>query len=231
MVRGASKVIYRILGSEKTFTAKAVSGFSDALDLAILDAAEPGMPLTIAPSAAGQIGDKVVAIGNPRGLEGSVSEGIVSGVRGEGLHRKVQITAPISPGSSGGPVFLTNGQVLAVATSGLRDSQNINSAVPAELLSQLRRQGRSWEPVTNGPAEVTQRGSSDIRFESFSHGNYSYGYLAKYIGNTKGMGDLASCFQGASFSVVNDNDFAVRNVRYIVILWDEQSNSPVSFKE
>jgi len=77
------------------------------------------------------VGEEVVAIGNPQGLEHSVTDGIVSGKRdtGEGylLH---QISTPISPGSSGSPVFNMKGQVIGIACSSLVQGQNLNFAIP-----------------------------------------------------------------------------------------------------
>jgi hypothetical protein len=71
--------------------------------------------------------------GNPEGLEASISIGIVSAVRKErGL---VQIDAPISPGSSGGPVVNQRGEVIGVAESSLIEGQNLNFAVPIGFLN------------------------------------------------------------------------------------------------
>lgn len=78
-----------------------------------------------------KIGQEVVVIGNPRGLEGTVTDGLVSAVRDTGAGYKVfQISAPISPGSSGSPVFEKTGQVVGVATATIKDGQNLNFAVP-----------------------------------------------------------------------------------------------------
>ena len=104
------------------------------------------------------VGDKVVAIGNPRGLEGAVPEGIVGAIRGtaEGV-QVLQITAPISPGSSGGPLFSAAGEVVGVTTATLRDSQSLNFAVPAALLLTLRDKGREWEPVVGRDMPAPRR--------------------------------------------------------------------------
>jgi len=74
----------------------------------------------------------VYAIGSPKGLAGSASEGKVSGYQeiDEGSHW-LQTTAPISPGSSGGPLLLADGALAGVTTFHLRDGQNLNFAVPA----------------------------------------------------------------------------------------------------
>lgn len=84
-------------------------------------------------------GESVVVIGNPYGLEGSVSNGIVSAVREiPGYGKIIQITAPISPGSSGSPVVNMRGQVIGVATLQAEEGQSLNFAVPSERIAQMR---------------------------------------------------------------------------------------------
>jgi tetratricopeptide (TPR) repeat protein len=86
-----------------------------------------------------QEGESVVVIGNPLGLEGSVSNGIVSAVRDiPTFGRIIQITAPISPGSSGSPVVNMLGQVIGVATLQITGGQSVNFAIPSERISQLQ---------------------------------------------------------------------------------------------
>jgi tetratricopeptide (TPR) repeat protein len=86
-----------------------------------------------------QEGESVLVIGNPFGLEGSVTNGIVSAVRDiPTFGRIIQITAPISPGSSGSPVVNMQGQVIGVATLQITGGQSVNFAIPSERISQLQ---------------------------------------------------------------------------------------------
>ncbi len=86
-----------------------------------------------------QEGECVVVIGSPLGLEGTISEGIVSAVREiPGLGEIMQITAPISRGSSGGPVLNLDCEVIGVATVQLVEGQNLNFAVPAAHVKALK---------------------------------------------------------------------------------------------
>src|SRR6266498_5662279 len=86
-----------------------------------------------------QEGESVLVIGNPFGLEGSVTNGIVSAVRViPTFGRIIQITAPISPGSSGSPVVNMQGQVIGVATLQITGGQSVNFAIPSERISQLQ---------------------------------------------------------------------------------------------
>ena len=86
-----------------------------------------------------EIGQDVFVLGNPQGLEGSISTGILSttGLRQIGQENLLQITAPISGGSSGGPVVNSRGEVLGVTVSSLKNGQNLNFAVPASFLANL----------------------------------------------------------------------------------------------
>ncbi|PYV75687.1 MAG: hypothetical protein DMG96_16400 [Acidobacteria bacterium] len=79
-----------------------------------------------------EVGEAVVAIGSPLSLESTVSNGIVSGIRtveDEG-GKLLQITAPISPGSSGGPLFNMGGEVVGITTSHIKNGENLNFAIP-----------------------------------------------------------------------------------------------------
>jgi len=85
-------------------------------------------------------GEKIVIVGNPLGLEGTVSDGIVSSIRDiPKLGRLVQVTAPISHGSSGGPVVNMFGEVVGVARGMLTEGQNLNFAVPGDQIATLKR--------------------------------------------------------------------------------------------
>jgi hypothetical protein len=86
-----------------------------------------------------QVGEEVVAIGNPLSLESTVSNGIVSGIRTveEEGGKFLQITAPISPGSSGGPLFNMAGQVVGITTSHLVGGENLNFAIPIDDVKYL----------------------------------------------------------------------------------------------
>lgn len=95
------------------------------------------------------VGDQVWTYGSPKGLTGTMSDGIVSAVRERGGHTVLQISAPISPGSSGGPVLDVQGRVVGVTKSSVRGGQNLNFAVPARELAGLaaRRGARVALPV------------------------------------------------------------------------------------
>ncbi len=136
VVEGASRVVVRWRG--QSGTAIRILNFDPRYDLIILQTSFPSSPaVPLGDSELVTVGQDIVVLGSPYGLEGTVSAGILSGVRGSGDVKLLQITAPISPGSSGGPVFDLDGRVIGVATSAFAKGQNLNFALPANLLRRL----------------------------------------------------------------------------------------------
>jgi hypothetical protein len=95
--------------------------------------------LTLGNSDGVQVGEEVVAIGNPLSLESTVSNGIISGIRtADKLGGKfLQITTPISPGSSGGPLFNMAGEVVGITSMYLEGGENLNFAIPVNDAKRL----------------------------------------------------------------------------------------------
>src|SRR5678816_3376523 len=84
-------------------------------------------------------GETIVVIGNPLKLEGSVTDGIVSAVREvPNVGKIIQITAPISHGNSGSPVFNMKGEIVGVVTVKVTNGQNINLAISAARVAELK---------------------------------------------------------------------------------------------
>jgi tetratricopeptide (TPR) repeat protein len=140
VIEKSNRVEIHLMNGAK-YTAKGVLAIDGEGDLAILQVEVPqslAVPLPFVRTAP-QEGESIVVIGNPFGLEGSVSNGIVSAVREiPGYGKIIQITAPISPGSSGSPVVNMFGQVVGVATLQAAEGQSLNFAVPSERISQLK---------------------------------------------------------------------------------------------
>jgi hypothetical protein len=109
--------------------------------------------LTLGDSDQIQVGEEVVAIGNPLGLELTVSNGILSGVRVTKEEGKfLQITAPISHGSSGGPLFNMFGEVVGINTMYLEGGENLNFAIPVnDAKNLLRNQSTKLQQLPNEP--------------------------------------------------------------------------------
>jgi len=126
-------------------------------DLALVRVDATGLPaLTLGDSDAMRPGDPVVAIGNPLGLEDTVSNGLVSAVRMVHESSEVlQISAPIAQGSSGGPIFNDRGEVIGVATAFVHGGQNLNFGVPVRYLVPMLR-NPSPMPVSAFALEVAR---------------------------------------------------------------------------
>lgn len=152
------------LNSGHAFQVKGVAAVDAEGDLALLNIDAPAnlsRPLSIDRTSP-QEGESVVVIGNPFGLEGSVTNGIVSAVRDiPGFGRIIQITAPISPGSSGSPVVNMQGQVIGVATLQITGGQSVNFAIPSERIAQLNRSAQAQGPQTMLLSELVVTTSRD----------------------------------------------------------------------
>lgn len=139
VIAGASRL--RItLHDGQSREVEGILGEDERNDLVVLKVGTRNLQaLSLGDSDGMRRGDRVLVLGSPRGLEQSASEGIVSApVRVvPGLGERLQITAPISPGSSGGPVLNSRGEAVGVATAFLKESQNLNFAVPINRVKPL----------------------------------------------------------------------------------------------
>lgn len=113
-------------------------------DLALVRVEADDLPvLALGDSEAVRAGDAIVAIGHPLGLEDTVSNGLVSAVRVlDPAFTVLQISAPIAPGSSGGPIFSDKGEVIGVASAFSTEGQNLNFGVPSRYLKALLKEIR-----------------------------------------------------------------------------------------
>lgn len=112
-------------------------GLDKDMDILILKVAGKNLPaIKIGDSSLSKVGDEIIAIGNPQGLQNTVSKGTISAIRNEENLKIIQITAPVSPGSSGGPLLNTKGEVIGITTF-IVDGQNLNFAIPIEYAKQV----------------------------------------------------------------------------------------------
>lgn len=113
-------------------------------DTAIIGLDAKGLPyFDLVSQSLPRIGERVYAIGNPQGLTQSISEGIASGIRQIGDASWIQHSAAISPGSSGGALIGEEGQLLGINAFLLKESQNLNFAVPVSALVQAVSDARA----------------------------------------------------------------------------------------
>ena len=177
VIRGAVRAEIKTLeGKGKIFPVNGTLAVDEEGDLALLSVDMPAERVARSTELAKELpdeGETIFVIGNPLKLEGSVSDGIVSAVREvPNSYRIIQITAPISHGNSGSPVFNLKGQVLGVVTVKVTNGQNINLAIAAARVAELT--AGKLQPLS----ELTVKGKGDIA-ESL----YRSGLDSLWLGN------------------------------------------------
>ena len=138
VIDGASFGFAKIVGKDTEHELLNVVALNQRMDLALVRVSDTNVPfLSLGSNRKLTVGQKLYAIGNPQGLEGTFSEGIVSSIREVGNDYFIQMTTPISPGSSGGPVLDERGLVVGVSVATFQNGQNLNFAIPVTYLNQL----------------------------------------------------------------------------------------------
>jgi len=181
VVDGANRGIEVMLSNKRRYQAKVV-GTDKAHDLALLQIEAPNLqPVTLADSSGLSVGQKVYAIGNPFGLSGTMTRGIISSIRsiknadGSPIEDAIQTDAAINPGNSGGPLLNSSGEVIGINTMiasspGVDQNSGIGFAIPINtakaVLADLARYGRVKRPSLGivsyaiGPDLASQMGLS-----------------------------------------------------------------------
>ena len=138
VIAGSDEVVVH-LPDRSEYPVVEIMNASAAHDLIVLriDAKKKLRPLLLGNSEKLRAGDPVVAIGHPLGLEDTVSNGLLSAIRRVEGVTLLQVSAPIAPGSSGGPLFNEQGEVIGVATAILLGGQNLNLGLPANYVKEL----------------------------------------------------------------------------------------------
>ena len=165
VIDGATKAKIKT-ATGKTYQVKGIAAsdrIADVVRLSLASPAKGANSLSLTKSLPKQ-GEKVVVFGSPLGLELTVSDGIVSAIRDiPGVAKIIQITAPISPGSSGSPVLNLNGEVVGVVTSYLAEGQNLNFAVASEQVLSLK-------PSSSALLGATSSSNEDKMWKEFRAG-------------------------------------------------------------
>jgi S1-C subfamily serine protease len=176
VIRGAKLLSVRVPGSDP-YRVESVLGYDIDHDVAAIQVSGRSLSALLTETIEEpKVGDRVVAIGAPLGLESTVSEGIVSALRNIGTMRIIQTTASISPGSSGGPLLNEYGKVIGLTTSTERNGQSLNFVVSAKHVSELLghrqpisledmlRQTQVSQPLTSTTIMVPARNVMQLPF-------------------------------------------------------------------
>jgi len=212
VVEGAVRGYAKIVGQKAKYDIEGVSIVDPERDLVVLIATGARVAaLALGNSESVQVGETVYAVGNPQGLEGTFSQGIVSSIRDFGTDKLLQITAPISPGSSGGPVLNGKGEVVGVSVATFRGGQNLNFAIPSNYLKTLLGKGGTAKPLSRAMPSKSQRSIlADLggkSTEGVIGENFTYDGLSLPDGNY-------------SFSLVNRLREPVRDIFCLVVFYD-----------
>jgi S1-C subfamily serine protease len=161
VVENANRGIEVQLSNKHRYTARVI-GTDHVHDLALLQIDAPNLqPVTLADSSSLAVGQDVYAIGNPFGLSGTMTRGIISSIRsirgaeGAPIEDAIQTDAAINPGNSGGPLLNSHGDVIGIntmiASNGAEQSSGIGFAIPINtakaVLADLMRYGRVRRPT------------------------------------------------------------------------------------
>ena len=165
-----------------------------------------------------EIGERIFAIGNPKGFNGTFSEGIISGVRNFDQNQVLQITAPISPGSSGGPVLNQKGEVVGIAFATYSQGQNLNFAIPTQYLITLKNNLQPLKLISTLKKSVSSLKTPNVK------PNIKEGVLVRNI--------ILGCTFSESFtySIKNNLPSTISDVKVLILLYD-LTGEIVDYKE
>ena len=218
VVEGASRGYAKVVGQQAKYSIEGIIGIDPDHDLVLLKiSATLTPPLSIGNSDSVEVGESVYAVGNPQGLEGTFSQGIVSSIREVGSDKLLQITAPISPGSSGGPVLNSKGEVVGISVAIFKGGQNLNFAIPSNYLKVLLSKAGSAQPFPGGKSSGKQRSILGDLGGRSTEGVVGGQLIWDLPGNQ---------FSGGfSFSFRNQLRENVRNVYCLIVFYDSKKKS------
>lgn len=214
VVEGSTRGYAKLVGKETKFNIEGYTAIDEKRDLIILKVTAFGTEtISLGNSDLVQVGETVYAVGNPRGLEGTFSQGIISSIRPVGSDKLIQMTAPLSPGSSGGPVLNRIGEVIGVSVLTIRDGQNLNFSIPSNYLKTLISKVGYVKSLSQAKSNKGQR-SILTNFDSKDVEGVTGG---KFTWDSNYMSPSSL---GYTFSLRNRLRVSVKNVRYLVIFYD-----------
>ena len=219
VIEGAARGRAKLVGQFSTYTIEGVTATDKMNDLALLKVTMSGInPLPLGNSSDVKIGETVYVAGNPKGLEGTFSNGIISSRRDPYTKERLQMTAPISPGSSGGPVLNSKGEVIGVSFMTLVGGQNLNFAIPSRYLTELLTESKPAKPLAEGNRSISAETYFTWGNTKYDLGDYK-GAIADYDSAIRLNPDDASAYYnrgnakyklGQHSAAIADYDSAIR---------------------
>lgn len=204
----------KLIGQDQNFNINGLLAVDHIRDLALLDVPGLNAPNVTISKAEVAVGEKIYPIGNPLGLEGTLSEGLVSGIRTVGEDEIIQISAPISPGSSGGPVLNEYAELVGVAVATIQGGQNLNFAIPSRYVAELLAGKGESQPLSTEVAEA----------ESILDAMGSQKPTDGIIGENLIWDDKTDILGGFTYSLRNTTSDMIDNVHVLVIFYDKKNN-------
>lgn len=211
VVEKAARGYAKLVGRKTKYNITGIVGLDAKHDLVLLAVENTNAPtLKLGDVSKVAVGDTIFAVGNPQGLEGTFSQGIVSGIRQFDVDSLLQITAPISPGSSGGPVLDSDGRVIGVSVATFKGGQNLNFAIPAKHVEELMQEMGKPEPLASKTTKATKSILDELgggkSTDGVTAGTFTY--------------DNSYQFGEFSFSLVNQLTEPIKNVYCLVVFFD-----------
>ncbi|MFZ4456985.1 MAG: S1C family serine protease [Bacteroidales bacterium] len=220
VIKGAKSVYIKNMDSSVEYKSLGYVAIDKKNDLVILKVPSlTGQSLQFSNNTQ-EVGEKIYVVGNPSGLSGTFTDGLISGIRDFESRKLIQISAPISPGSSGGPVVNGDSELVGISVGGMRDGQNLNFCIPVEYLKTLY--GR-----------ITVLSPFNIRSEPEPKQAVYSGIRSSVVVRSLEIereSDSSSLLQVASFSIFNNLSKPIANVKILFIIYDTRG-IPVDNKE
>ena len=219
VIAGAASGTAKLVGKHTTYKIEGFTATDKYNDLVLLKVSASGIkPLPLGNSDAVKIGETIYVVGNSKGLEGTFLDGIISSRRGGYAKGRLQMTAPISPRSSGGPVLNAKGEAIGVSSMILEGGQNLNFAIPSLYLKTLLALSGTAKPLSQGNHSISAEtyiiwGNTKYRSGNYQGALDDYtkairlkpGYVKAYINR-----GIAKFTLGQHTAAIQDFDMAIQ---------------------